>query len=332
MAEPVDALEQSSDEDDNEDEVVQNSLDFVLGLTSTEIRIDSSHPPGDQILELWQVFLENVDPLTKVIHGPSLGPAIRKAIINLSLVSKSFEALLFAIYSAAIVTLKNQDCERRFGASRKILLSRYRRAAKIALSRARFIGSANLVVLQAFFIHLLSMREVYDSRTLWTLTGVALRMAEGMGLHRDGSFLKLPPFEAEIRRRVWWQLKMLDSDSAELNGPDKFETFDADPRYPKLPLNVNDNELFPALSSFPTATNRATDMVFCALRFELRSYWTTSAIEKRNQGKNTRIWDFYGPSVTMNERDNAIDEFEEILETKYIRYCDPWQPIQLMTR
>ena len=331
LAEPVDALGHSSGEDGDENDAAQDSTDFLLGLTSTPISIRSSHPPGGHILELWQVFLENVDPLTKVVHGPSLLPAIQKAVVDLSSVPKSLEALLFAIYSAAVVSLKNHDCERRFGESRKALLLRYRLATKAALSRAKFIGSASLTVLQAFLIHLLSMREVYDSRTLWTLTGIALRIAEGMGLHRDGSFLRLPPFETEIRRRIWWQLKMLDGDSAELSGSDKFGTFDMDPKNPKFPANTNDNELYPGLSSPPVTTDRATDMIFCALRFELRSYWTTNPVKERQQGKDDYLWNSYGSSAVMNERDKAIDEFEKTLETKYIRYCDPSQPIQLMT-
>ena len=330
FAEPVDALGHSSDEDGDEDDVAQDSIEFVLGLSPRPISIGSSHPPGDQILELWHVFLENVDPLTKVVHGPSLQSAIQKAIVNLSSVPRSLEALLFAIYSAAVVSLKNHDCERRFGESRKVLLSRYRLATKAALSRARFIGSADLAVLQAFLLHLLSMREVYDSRTLWTLTGVALRIAEGMGLHRDGYFLRLPPFETEIRRRIWWQLKMLDGDSAELSGSDKFGISDSDPRNPKLPSNINDDELYPGLSSPPATTDRATDMVFCALRFELRSYWTSNTVKQRQQGKDNCLWDSCGSSAVMKERDEAIDESERILETKYVRYCDPSQPIQLM--
>lgn len=275
---------------------------------------------------------ENVDPLTKIVHGPSLHSTIQKAIVDLSSVPKSLEALLFAIYSAAVVSLKNHECERRFGESRKVLMPRYRLATKAALSRAKFIGSANLAVLQAFLIHLLSMREVYDSRTLWTLTGVALRIAEGMVLHRDGSFLRLSPFETEIRRRIWWQLKILNRDSAELSGTDKFGKFDTDPRIPQLPSNINDDELYPALSSPPATTDRATDMVFCALRFELRSYWTTGTVKQRlrRQGKDDCLSDSCDSSSAMTERDEAIDDFERFLETKYVRYCDPSQPIQLM--
>lgn len=304
-------------------------MDFVLGLTPMPRSITLSHPSSDQIVALWHVFLENIDPLTKVVHGPSLQPAIHKAALDPSSVSRSLEALLFAIYGAAVVSLKDHDCEQRFGESRKALLSRYHVSTKAALSRAKFVGSANLAVLQAFYIHLLSMRELYESRTLWTLVGVALRMAEGMGLHRDGSFQGLPLFETEMRRRLWWQLRILDGDSAEICGFDKFRTLTADLRNPQLPSNINDDEMSPEMSSLITTTERATDMVFCALRCDLRTYWITNPIKELQRDKGDSIWTSWS-RITTVERDKAIDKFEKALEDKFIRYCDPSQPIQFM--
>jgi hypothetical protein len=327
----MEALESSSDDEVEEGDVPQDSMEFALGLSPTSIRRNSSHPPAEKILELWHVFLENFDPLTKVVHGPTLRSTIQRAIVDLSSLPKSLEALLFAIYGAAVVSLNDHDCERRFGEPRKTLLVRYRLATKAALSRAKLMGSANLTVLQALLLHLLSTREVYDSRTLWTLTGVALRIAEGMGLHRDGSLLTLSPFETELRRRVWWQLKLLDGDTAEASGSDKFGALDTDPRSPKLPLNVNDDELYESMSSLPASTDGATDMIFCALRFDLRTYWTTNIAAPRRQCKNGPPWKSLGSSVAMKERDRVLDEFENFLETRYIRYCDPSQPIQLLT-
>ena len=334
MGEPGDALEHSSDELSDEDVTIQDGTDLMLGLTPTTMNLYHLHPPRDHMTELWRVFLENVDPVTKVLHGPSLQPVIQKASLDASAIPKSLEALLFAIYSAAVVTLNDHDCERIFGESRKSLLSQYRLATKVALSRAKFIGSANLVVLQAFYIHLLSMREVYDSRTLWTLTGVALRMAEGMGLHRNGLFLHLPPFETEIRHRIWWQLKIFEGDSAELSGSGKFTISDSDPKATQPPSNINDNEFYPGISSLPVAKGRATDMVFCALRYELRSYWTSNDRFKRLRLQDqSTMQTIFGKTEAMNavrERDEAIDEFERLLEDKYVRYCDPSIPIQLM--
>ncbi|KAK4694248.1 hypothetical protein P7C71_g3307, partial [Lecanoromycetidae sp. Uapishka_2] len=175
------------------------------------------------------------------------------------------------------------------------------------------------------------MREVCDPRTLWILTGVALRIAEGMGLHRDGAFLNLPPFETEMRRRIWWQLKLLDGDSAQLSGSEKkVRPSITDPRDPKFPSDINDDELYPGMSSPPvTTTERATDMVFCALRFVLRTYWTADSTKQGQLGLDDGLWKSKGLNA-MNEKDKAIDEFEKTLESKYVRYCDPSHPLQLM--
>ena len=100
------------------------------------------------------------------------------------------------------------------------------------------MGSSDIVVLQALVIYLMSMtsglglivtnqiqltmRQDLDSRTLWTFQGVATRVAQGMGVHRDGTFLGLaeePPAEktgaTEIiacllrcEVRIFWETKL----------------------------------------------------------------------------------------------------------------------------
>jgi hypothetical protein len=49
-----------------------------------------------------------------------------------------------------------------------------------------------------------------------------------MGMHLDGILLGLSPFETEIRRRIWWQLRMYDFRAAELSGQAKFRDFELD--------------------------------------------------------------------------------------------------------
>jgi hypothetical protein len=62
------------------------------------------------------------------------------------------------------------------------------------------------------------MRYVHEPRTVWSLTGVAVRI----GLERDGASLGLPPFAAEMRRCIWRLLKTHDFQAAELCGLTKF--------------------------------------------------------------------------------------------------------------
>lgn len=238
---------------------------------------------------------------------------------------------MFAIYAAAVMSLKDDECKRTLGEPRETLLPRYNSATKTALSRAKFMGTNSIVVLQAFVLHLFSVRNIYGPRTVWTLTGIAIRIAEAMGLNRDGASLGVPPFEAEIRRRIWWQLKMHDFRAAELGGLAKFRGFVSDDNTCKLPANINDNELYPGMSSPPTSSTKPTDMIFCVLRTELISFARRRAAEFLQQEKDVAQWDDLASRGDPRRKDEFVKEIEDILEAKYLRYCDPSQPLQLVT-
>ena len=275
--------------------------------------------------------MENVDPLTKVVHVPTLRPAIQKAVSNIGAIPRSLEVLMFAIYGAAVMTLKDDDCKKEFCELRKTLLSRYTSATEAALSRANFMGTTNPVVLQALVLHLHSVRDIYEPRALWSLTGVAVRIAQGMGLERDGVVLGLPPFETEMRRRIWWLLKNHDFRTAELCGLAKFRDLDTGAESTKWPTNVNDDELYPGMPSLPVESNKLTDMAFVALRYELTNFAAARVASFRQQGKDPSQWNLHASGSDKAKVDGAFRELEEILETKYIRYCDPSQPLHLMT-
>lgn len=87
-----------------------------------------------------------------------------------------------------------------------------------------------------------------------------------MGLHRDGDFLGLPPFETEMRRRLWWRILLLDAMYALMSGlghsllPRSWDT--------KPPLNVNDSDLYPTMTVIQPKDS-PTDMVFCLICCEI---------------------------------------------------------------
>ncbi|RFU28617.1 hypothetical protein B7463_g7741, partial [Scytalidium lignicola] len=149
---PQDVLGDLTD-DKNDPEAPDDDFCFILGnqlKSNTKLR----HPLPEGIHQLWKIFVENIDPLTKVIHAPTLQPEIEKAASNIRAVPRSFEALMFAIYSAAVMSLTDDECRQRLCEPRKVLLSRYISATKAALSCARFMETTSLVVLQALIVHL----------------------------------------------------------------------------------------------------------------------------------------------------------------------------------
>lgn len=256
---------------------------------------------------------------------------MQKAASNPRTIPPPFEALMFAIYAAAVMSVKDEECKKRLSESRKTLLSRYISGTKAALSRAKFMGTTSLVVLQALVLHLVAVRDIYAPRVVWSLTGVAIRIAQGMGLDRDGTSVGLAPFETEMRRRIWWLLKTHDSRTAELCGLAKFRDYDASTDDTKGPTNVNDDQLYPGMTSFPAESEALTDVVFIAMRRELAHFATSRIAWFRRQGKsNPNDWNLHASGSDRSEIDKAFKEIEDLLETKYLRYCDPSQPLHLM--
>ena len=281
--------------------------------------------------QLWEIFVENVDPLTKVVHVPTLRPAFQKAAAGIKTVPRNFEALMFSIYGTAIMSLNDAECQQRFSEPHKSLLSRYTRATEAALSRAKFMETTSLTVLQAVVLHLLAVRDIYEPRALWTLTGVAIRIAQIMGLERDGSCLGLPPFETEIRRRIWWQLKMHDFRTAELCGLAKFRDLDMGAESTKWPTNVDDDQLSPDMTSLVAESNRVTDMAFVVFRCEMTEFAAGRVAKFRKEGLKPSQWNLHTTRHDKSEIETAVKGLQDTLEMKYLRYCDPSQPLHQLT-
>jgi hypothetical protein len=289
------------------------------------------HLPPDEIMHhLWEIFVENFDPLTKIVHVPTLRPAFEKAMSNTPKISRNLQSLMLAIFSAAVLTLRDEDCQRRFKETRRTMLLKYTSATEAAFARAKFMSTTSLVVLQALVIHLFSVRDIYEPRTVWTLTGVAVRIAQVIGLDRDGTVLGLSPFETEVRRRVWWQLKAHDFRAAELCGLAKFRDLATGHESTKWPTNISDNNLYPLMSSLEEVTSGLTDASFIAFKFEMTSFAASRVAAFRKLGKDPSHWNLDTQDNDKAETKSAVKTLEATLEMKYLRYCDPSRPLHLV--
>jgi hypothetical protein len=285
----------------------------------------SSHPQPVRMFMLWQTFLDNVYPLVKLFHAPTVQQSILEASSNLDNVAASTEALMFAIYLCAVTSLRNDDCERIMGASRHALLARFSNATQQALINAEILKTSNIVILQAFTLFLLAMREHYESYSTWLLSGLAIRIGQRIGLHRESASRDVSVFEAEMRRRLWWQILILDFRSAQLSG----SRVESDGRIfeTKRPLNVNDSDLSPRMKELPVEHPGITDMLFCSIRYEIGEFM--------RQYRSLKLFDGLGQrttaAVSLMEKDKAINEFEDMLEKKYLRYTDPSIPLHFLS-
>lgn len=158
--------------DDGTDNFAQDVSDeyAILSTSATREILTELHPSPLNIFKLWQAFLENVNPLTKIIHAPTAQQQILDAMSDLGKVSREIEALMFAIYCIALVSSQAEDVEKSFGESKKALLSKCRRGAQLAFKNASLLRTSSPVVLQAFMLYLVrspSFDEIYCSLTIF---------------------------------------------------------------------------------------------------------------------------------------------------------------------
>ena len=308
--------------------------DFSYVLGCVPFNSTKGHPTPTGIRLFYQTFVRNVDPLVKIIHVPTFQLALEKATTDLDHVPKAFEAFMFSMYSMAVLSMADEECMKSFKESRKALLDFFVGATKAALLQANFMSSTNLVVLQALTLHIFSIRHDHEPRAVWSLTGLTIRVAQVMGMSIDGSLLGLSPFETEIRRRIWWQLKLHDSRAAELCGQAKFQSFDVNEKTPRMPANINDSDLSPSMTHTPAVSIKPTEMIWNVMLAELANFGTTHKrkikISKATNDPGLSSEE-YSALDNIRGKDAMSEEIEELMETKYLRFCDPSKPLQMLT-
>lgn len=321
-------IDPSDDEEDAQSPVtpdVSQNSGFIFGYGSTNVDMQILHPPDQQARQLWEVYKENVDPLVKVLHIPTFETTFQQAISKLTRISKTLEPLFFAIYYGAVTSTTPEECLGRWGEERTAMLDRYRFGIEQGLARTNFLYCENIVVLQAFVIYLVLLRRNGDARKIWTLTGLVVRIAQTLGIHRDGSHFGLQPFEIEMRRRLWWQVSILDARSANDNGCDPTISdgfFDT-----KMPLNVNDSDLHPGMTETPAERQGFTDMTFSRLLFEISGIFRRIVYTAPGSNKSTESF----ADLTISEKERWISEIHQAMEKKYLQNCDLSIPLCWVT-
>ena len=311
------------DTDEDDDSIGDDSPEFLLGLIAWQrCRYSPSSQPGDNVEALERLSrkrqsYEQDHPLS-ISSGGHVKSLQRPRQHSQRSRMPDVRYLPCCSGQHAIQRMREQLS----GIPKHVMLARYRVGVRRSLARARFLGTGDFAVLQAYTLYLLTMRDLFDSRTVWALSGVAMRIAQCMGVHRDGTALGLPPFETEMRRRVWWQVTILDFRSAELTGSGRFGDFNLSDT--KVPTNCNDTDIWPGMKDPPVSQERPTEMITCLLRCEFGAFWKEK-LHTQGQDPNKLF-----KNTGLEQRDELIDELQHRLEVKFLRYCDLSNPLQFM--
>ncbi|KAH6060493.1 hypothetical protein HBI67_136720 [Parastagonospora nodorum] len=308
------------------DSLYDNSDHLLFCSRNTSVDLLPLHPSQIHIFKIWQIYLERFDPMLKVTHAPTLQARIIDAASDLTKIDPAFEALMFSIYCVSIFSLGVQECEKLFGASREDLLSGYQLGAREALLNCRFMRTGDREVLTALHFYLMTVKPLTDPRALSSMLGIATRIAQRMGLHDESANRKHPALEAELRRRLWWSLVLFDARISEMTDFRLgllLPTWDC-----KLPLNANDFDFRPEMNLPPEVHGVKSEAIFAVVRAEFGDFTRHCASHL----------DFINPALKPIARsrqttsaDDEFTMFEQMIEEKYLRFCDPQNPLQYMT-
>ncbi|BDD59411.1 hypothetical protein MAP00_004619 [Monascus purpureus] len=312
-----DLLDPSSDEEadypspDSTPTSLNNSNAFFFGHYSLAHSLRVYHPSPDQVQTLWNTYEGNVFPLIPINYPPTTKKLVREAWINTDSLDKISEAFVLTIYFAAIVSMSPETCLLQLGEDRNAAVARYRFAVEQALAKADFLNTQSLMLLQAIVLFLYCVHPQDDTKFVWSMSAVVVRLAQGLGLHRDGTNFGLSPFETEIRRRLWWHICLLEFRSADEHGAESViheRMFDV-----RLPLNINIDDMNPEMQEAPPERVGYTEMTFALSRFEIITFLRRVS----NCGK-----------FCITERsEKLVQAIRNHLEERYIKYCDPKIPM-----
>lgn len=264
---------------------------------------------------------------------PTLTKTYWDAIISPSSVDKQTEALLFAIHYSAVISLSSEQCLKILEETREVALMRYRFATEQAFAQGNLLGTQSIIMLQAAVLFLSALPNEDDSRAAWALTSLVFHIARTMGIHRDGTAFGLKPFETELRRRIWWQICIIDSRSSEYHCNEPIaQGFVTNT---KPPLHINDVDLSSSMLQPPAERwDTATDMTLSLVRCEtIQTGWKLSRVAHKQNTDTEK----FGTSGTHESLDPAkqgsslIQELEARLRNTYLPICDDSVPLQLLT-
>ena len=285
-------------------------------------------PPPEHAMQMWEIFKDRVDPLLKIFHTSHKETRFKHVLNDMARQSWTNQSWVFAICLVAVHSLSDDECIEFFGEPKSDIFSRLKHATQQALIGAGLLRSSDTIVLQGYLMFLIAVAHEYDASTYWIMTGIALRIAQRGGLHRDQSAIRGTgswPWHAEMRRRIWWQIILLDMRASELTGLGRSFSFihwDT-----KLPLNINDSDLGKGMTDLPEEHTGATEMMYCRMTYDMCNFFreVRSAPSVSQEFSKLNMLE-----ASPNEKDKFIDELERHLEQRFLRYCDPLVPLHEM--
>ncbi|TGZ79346.1 hypothetical protein EX30DRAFT_308958 [Ascodesmis nigricans] len=159
-------------------------------------------PPPEVGNALLSSYYQAIHRILPIVHWPQFVSQYdevqnQKDTSNLS---PSWASILFAVFACGIMHTTDPDIRKYYHGE---IYMQYSRMLTDVFNDEFTIEHAVSALLTSVF-----MVEINHKSAAWTWLGVAVRIAQDVGLHRESG--PWPTVEGEMRRRVWWGIYVWD--------------------------------------------------------------------------------------------------------------------------
>lgn len=185
------------------------------------------------------------------------------------------------------------------------------------------LSAGSLTLLQAVALKGHFTQRLNNPNTGWNYSGLAVRIAISLGLHREFPAWNISVFDREMRRRVGWCVFVMDAGASITFGRPILWPTDGMMDI-KEPLNVTDDTLTPASLVTPEEVRGPT--IYSHLIWQIQFHQLTTPMYTR------RIANFEMPAEEILEMDDKITAWENTLPAYFIPgHNDPNEPEYITT-
>jgi hypothetical protein len=221
---------------------------------ASEVELRAELPPKSTVLALCGRYFNSMDNAANILHGPSFQQQLRDHWQDPSKTPIMWLALLYAVMCLALMSYHKAGDEPAELKGRVLELAHeYRLRTVQCLNVGDYTRPAQYTVEAMMLYTFCEYSTRFDADLgIWIIVSMVVRVAMRMGYHRDGkSFPNLTPFEAEMRRRTWSFVRMMDIFySHHLSLPSMISEHDCDT---ELPHNIYDEEFGPDTKVLPAS-------------------------------------------------------------------------------
>ncbi|THY01287.1 hypothetical protein D6D01_10375 [Aureobasidium pullulans] len=170
--------------------------------------------------DLINCYWQYMHPLFPILHEPTFTAEYKKswtsdrpilqATPNFTSAGEIKEALFFSTLNI-LFALGTRFCSSIPSAKKETTSKRFYRRARLNFPYD-LLDFSSLPVLQMVLLQGVYLQSTTEVSRCWNVIGVALRMAQSLGLHAEGTQgRKKTGLELEMGRRLWWCCIVLDS-------------------------------------------------------------------------------------------------------------------------